>query len=393
MYISEKTLFVGTFFGCIYTLSIYSCFNNEIELRMLYPNENINFPLKQPISDIKLITENGHFWLIVVFDCILKIILIEDYNQNLLREFPMVLIPDGLGQISQVVYLNRLQTLIVSTQFQNHCYIDLKLLFSNVENDGQNVSIQVIGKKNVSMAKTGQSDYGSCICQKQLFCSKSDSALQQINPPSTVISQTMVFKSRRTNIKFGKLFELQAPGCLASVCENQVVVMDMQNHRLVQFINFDNQSKIQFLKQGENDVVLILTSEEENVFELEVYLSMTLKEHFDQNLLDLSKMGENADFGKIERIMKSVVENEVLQTIEFMKQISSASSQNSQIQAIFQHGENIDPEIYAQFSSILKTIQEKYMKVEKSVHTVQIENQEFERIDDDTPNTLYTSMT
>ena len=141
----------------------------------------------------------------------------------------------------------------------------------------------------------------------------------------------MVFKSRRTNIKFGKLFELQAPGCLASVCENQVVVMDMQNHRLVQFINFDNQSKIQFLKQGENDVVLILTSEEENVFELEVYLSMTLKEHFDQNLLDLSKMGENVDFGKIEHIMKSVVENEVLQTIEFMKQISSASGQNSQI--------------------------------------------------------------
>ena len=75
------------------------------------------------------------------------------------------------------------------------------------------------------------------MCHRQLYSSKADSALQQINPPSTVISQTMVFKSRRTEIKFGKLYELEAPGCLASICQNQIVVMDIQNHRLVHFIN------------------------------------------------------------------------------------------------------------------------------------------------------------
>ena len=59
-------------------------------------------------------------------------------------------------------------------------------------------------------------------------------------------------------------------------------------------------------------MIVVLTQYEANLY-LEIYVSMTLKEHFDKNLEELSLMdSQNVDFGKIEHIMKSVVENEVL---------------------------------------------------------------------------------
>ena len=140
------------------------------------------------------------------------------------------------------------------------------------------------------------------MCQKQLFCSKADSALQQVNPPSTVISQTMVFKSRRTEIKFGKLYDLDAPGCLASVCTDQVVVMDMQNHRLVQFMNFDRCEIVSAqIIQKTKLVVLLCTKAHE--FKLEIYECMNLKQYFEQSLADLLYSAED---DQIESIMKMI---------------------------------------------------------------------------------------
>ena len=152
----------------------------------------------------------------------------------------MVLIPESLGQISQVTLLMK-SLMVVSTINGNHAYVDLKpILLGHAQ---EQLSFELIGTKSKG---TEPGHFGSCFSNRQLICSKPDSNIWQINPPSAKISQTSVFKSRKTNICFGHLYE-QQPGCLLSVSSDsgkqlQIVGLDLLNHRVIQYIDIEGAS-------------------------------------------------------------------------------------------------------------------------------------------------------
>lgn len=161
----------------------------------------------------------------------------------------MLLLPDSVGSISQVTFLQSLCTLVVSTKFSNHFYVDLKPILTMGITD-QTLVLQMIAVKSPTNTP---SISGSCMAGRQLICGKEDSNVWQVNPPSTKISQTSAFKSRKTTIKFGLLFQLEdfesslislhfALGTL------HIVLLDLANHRVVQYMDIEGVRLFAFAK-------------------------------------------------------------------------------------------------------------------------------------------------
>ena len=95
---SQNLLYLATNLGYIYKVNM-SCMDFDLDqtFSLVYPQKaNLSRYLRQKIIEIIQILEES--FVVIVYEFTIKVIQLKSCSENL--EFPMVLIPESLGQIS-----------------------------------------------------------------------------------------------------------------------------------------------------------------------------------------------------------------------------------------------------------------------------------------------------
>ena len=203
-------LLASTSLGFVYSINLAQALSQTKDcVTQLYP-EPLSKPslhhLAQPILTTHEVLLDSCHHLIIVYTSIVKTITLS----NQIKEHPMVLIPERLGSICHSVWNANLRTVVVSTNLGNHLYVDLKPVFNDSPKSNYELSFQLIGSMQTSKEDCDplEQQYSSCFLNKQLLLSRPDSILWHVNPPSTVISTSSAFKSRKKPMKLNKLYSV-----------------------------------------------------------------------------------------------------------------------------------------------------------------------------------------
>ena len=123
IYVESQIVKIGTNIGQVFSVNLNQVMLlGETSLKLLYPTLESKLQLKEPVLEIHQV--KGENWIVMVYSCLVKIVSGR-------KEFPMVLIPEGLGSITQSCLLEHLKILVVSSDRGNHAYIDLNPLVVN----------------------------------------------------------------------------------------------------------------------------------------------------------------------------------------------------------------------------------------------------------------------
>ena len=186
---------------------------------------------------------------------------------------------------------------------------------------------------------------GSCMAGRQLICGKEDSNVWQVNPPSTKISQTSAFKSRKTTIKFGLLYQLEDfESSLISLHfmmgTLHIVLLDLANHRVVQYMDIEN---VRLFAFGKNILEVLL---EDN--KIERYQILSLQQRYKS--IVQQAMWDDA--------VAMIVAHTSLQKFDYIQLLHTAlRDQNTEkLDAIFSQGEDEFSQIIQKLNSAAEEI-------------------------------------